>query len=822
MQVSHANDRVTHAVIAPKAAEGFGISDSAEFIHVLSDTLYSDKPLAVIREVLCNAWDAHIVTGRQSKPVVVTINDKFLIIQDFGTGIHRDSIQPIYCVYGNSTKKNDGNQTGGFGLGSKAPFAYCDSFEVTSCHEGTKTIYRISKSSAEVGGRPGIIEIVSVPTEESGITVKIPLKETRDGLNFSNIVRTIARNGEMNVELNGDICLTLPFSEGKDGWIMVPKDNRHNDSEMAVRYGNVLYPIPGHEVYSDFYNSITKFMRALPNAGNTRLIFMAEPNTISVTPSRESLSMSDITVATLKKHLSDFCFDFNKVLEIECRVALKQAVDNLWLAQNIAPVFEDRKEIPGITIKNSWGSVPGIGKPLVNVADIVAYYLRTNYPSFTGFHKFDLMYRMKALLQSGAADRSLVSKYLRALRRSYAYGAKADNTFFHREIVWPIMKKVKADPELKALKLSVYNFQDRQGWGYGDGKLLKDVSQIRQKKLSEVLPFLRKIVVLTHRATDYKNRARAFPIFHRFGTTDKVIICTVSRSKNKIAAARKVFNDLGYHIVDLTVKQPWEKVDLTVPITVLDDLPALPKKPKGLPSLALVTNRRTGELVSRSVPWEVGDRIENPRVVIRGSKNGHITLSHMAQADKRWFVQKFGRVIGVAVSTTQEDKYIKLGAMNFRDFFESEFLYYLCNHVSLLHNLPFSDKHLKNVAKLDSYEEAHRFLRLVSRDPVLSSNFGLRDELTEDHKGWLDFWHTYERWYVNAPADYAKRPKLRQIRDILNAVPTYWRIEDFKQLCKQSDQTDFLSTSALSSALNGTNYLLKLKARQLLINVLKG
>ncbi len=819
MQVSHANDRVTHAVIAPKAAEGFGISDSAEFIHVLSDTLYSDKPLAVIREVLCNAWDSHIVTGRQKRPVLVTINDKFLTIQDFGTGIHRSLIQSIYCVYGNSTKKNDGNQTGGFGLGSKAPFAYTDSFEVTSCHEGTKTIYQVSKSSAEVGGRPGITEIVSVPTDYSGITVKIPLKEQRDAAVFANIVRTIARNGEMNVELNGEICQTLPFSEGKDGWIMVPKDNRHNDSIMAVRYGNVLYPVPQHETYADFYKSITEFMSALPNAGNIRLIFMAEPNTISVTPSRESLSMSDITVATLKKHLSDFCFDFNKVLEIECRVALKAAVNNLWLTHDISPVFDSSKSIPRVTVRNHWGSGPHIDKPLVNVADIVSFYLKTNYPSFSGFHKFDQMYRMKAFLQSGAADKPLVNKYLRALRRNYAYGAPVDNTFFHKEIIWPIMKKVRADPELNSLKLSVYNFKDTGGWG--EGRLLKDVSAIQQTKLTECLPFLRKIVVLTHRASDYQDRTKAFPIFHRLGKTDRLLICTVSRSKNKITAARKIFNDLGYHIVDLTVKQPWEKVDLTVPIKVLDCLPSVPKK-KGLPSLASVTNRRTGELVSRTVPWENGNRIDIPRVVIRGSRTGHITLSVMNQESLRWFSNKFSKVTGVAVSTTQEDKYIKQGSLNFRDFFESEFLHYLCNNSSFRQSLLFSDYHLKAVAKLDTYDQEYRFLKLVSRDPVLSSKFGLRDERTEDHKGWFSFWVAYRRCYVTEASDYSKRPKLAQIRDILHSMPSYWRIEDFKQKCKQSDQTDFLSIPALHSALNGSNYLLKLKARQLIINVLKG
>ena len=84
-------------------------------------------------------------------------------------------MQPIYGVYGASTKKQDATVTGGFGLGCKAPFAYSEHFEVTSWHKGTKTIYNLSRSSAEVNGKPGIFPIASFPTTESGLQVRIPL-----------------------------------------------------------------------------------------------------------------------------------------------------------------------------------------------------------------------------------------------------------------------------------------------------------------------------------------------------------------------------------------------------------------------------------------------------------------------------------------------------------------------------------------------------------------------------------------------------------------------------------------------------------------------
>lgn len=57
MQVSQVNDHISHAVIGGMAPINFSISNSAEFFHILSSTLYSDQILAVVREVLCNAWD---------------------------------------------------------------------------------------------------------------------------------------------------------------------------------------------------------------------------------------------------------------------------------------------------------------------------------------------------------------------------------------------------------------------------------------------------------------------------------------------------------------------------------------------------------------------------------------------------------------------------------------------------------------------------------------------------------------------------------------------------------------------------------------------
>ena len=103
MQVTHSAD---HMLIGGAKTIEFGISNDAAFFQILSSTLYSDQRLAVAREVLCNAWDAHIRAGITDKPIEVTITD---------------FMGPLYGTYGGTDKNNNGLETGGFGLGCKAP-----------------------------------------------------------------------------------------------------------------------------------------------------------------------------------------------------------------------------------------------------------------------------------------------------------------------------------------------------------------------------------------------------------------------------------------------------------------------------------------------------------------------------------------------------------------------------------------------------------------------------------------------------------------------------------------------------------------------------
>ena len=138
--------------------------------------LYEDPVEATVRETVSNAIDAVVKECSGDKPTVkiyspTTLNP-ILIIKDNGVGMTYNDLKEIYSKYGASTKIDDLDQIGAYGLGAKAPLAYGNEFTVTSIKDGQKTTIIVAREEMT-----NFIKIVdSVITDEpSGTTVSIPV-----------------------------------------------------------------------------------------------------------------------------------------------------------------------------------------------------------------------------------------------------------------------------------------------------------------------------------------------------------------------------------------------------------------------------------------------------------------------------------------------------------------------------------------------------------------------------------------------------------------------------------------------------------------------
>jgi hypothetical protein len=325
MQVSTIAELDTHAVIGGGAAKSFGMDDSAELYALLSDKIYRDKKRAAMRETICNAWDAHIAVGKTDVPVDITVTDTEIKIRDFGPGIPDELMHPIYCIYGKSTKVKDEKATGGFGLGSKSPFAVTDHFNVVSMYAGTKSVYAISRGGAATDGKPDMRMMMSVPTEESGLIVSIPIQNPKDRYEFEGHIRLVVKQGGMLANLNGTPLSRFDFADARKSEFCVIPTEGLSEGRVYVLYGTVMYPLTTTDA------KIQGLSKKAVNLCGTHsvLVLIPPPNSIGVTPSREALSFSPVTDETLIRLLNKAI----NLIEAELPAATRRVLHN-WVVKH--------------------------------------------------------------------------------------------------------------------------------------------------------------------------------------------------------------------------------------------------------------------------------------------------------------------------------------------------------------------------------------------------------------------------------------------------------------------------------------------------------
>ena len=186
---------------------GMDIHNSSELsvFFLLSSTLYKEPYRAIVRELVSNAIDASKQIGT-NEPVVLhvpkTLNDinNEFYVQDFGIGMSLEKVINIYGNYFASSKQNDSNSIGGFGLGGKTPFIYVkdstDGFklETTSPEDGVRRtfmFYMVKNAHGGAGLKPVYRYLDHLDVENSSIKgskVSFKLHDIDDIANFTNAI----------------------------------------------------------------------------------------------------------------------------------------------------------------------------------------------------------------------------------------------------------------------------------------------------------------------------------------------------------------------------------------------------------------------------------------------------------------------------------------------------------------------------------------------------------------------------------------------------------------------------------------------------------
>lgn len=317
----------------------FKITDEtqARILVSLSSKMYSKKELAVIREYSNNANDAHIVVGKPTSEVIVTLptlNDVNFRIRDFGTGLTRGQIRDVYCVLGASTKRNSVEQNGVLGYGCKAGFAHADSFTVTAWINGEQTIYNCIKGDST--RLHSVIELSRTPSDApSGIEVCVPVqqnslwtfhREAADFFKYWTNLPTINNMEGDSLERMTSFRKTDPTLKG-EGWNVRPKSD--GTAKGVAFMGGVAYLMDWTAISNRMaLDSQKRVLLDLLQHNDVTLFYkMGE---VQFVDSREGLEYTEHTLSALTARIETIFAKIKESIQEKFDVAT-----NIWEAKLI-------------------------------------------------------------------------------------------------------------------------------------------------------------------------------------------------------------------------------------------------------------------------------------------------------------------------------------------------------------------------------------------------------------------------------------------------------------------------------------------------------
>lgn len=803
MQVSNVQDHVTHAVIGGKPTIEFGISNSAEFFHILSSTLYSNQILAVVREVICNAWDAHIAAGKKDIPVEVEITDSLFRVRDFGHGIPHDAIGPIYGTYGSSTKTNDGKQTGGFGLGCKAPFAYTDHFEVTSTNAGTRTIYAMSKSSAQANGKPGITPITSFPSGDTGLQVSLGIKTNSDVQKFKAYLTQTVYLGDMKVVLNGVLLKTLNM-HGDFAFVHrgeIPGNALEMDY-LYVRYGNVTYPITNESLWGREFAKIASFAERFCSYSVPKpiLILQAPPHSIAVTPSRERLSMQDKTLETVHRLMGGFIDTaeeqiFGKYLNHIHKMADEAVV---------------RKDIGALLSSHECSPIQADTPPPVlrTPAECVVALTNKYYPKSGEFRKKDLSYRIQAMTKAKLLDAGLASTFVKAMNRT-SMNTLAECTSMYswgmKRVLHPLIRALDSDPSglLNSKGLMIYRSHN-----YRPASPLCLATEWYDSSLNQALSLLRKVVVVTSSQVGLGDRINRCPELKNANKSRQILVYHIGQKRSAADPAITVFKKRGYEIIDFTKQHDW-------------DIPKKEKEPTSSRSkLTSWVQLQEAKIGDRR--WDFHYQHNNGGVDAYGVKKisapEYFHLIKAGDPDSSLFglslyatdalIKLFGTQ-GCLVKYKYELAPLEAKKVpEFKSWAITKILDYVKNSQTI------QDHFSKSLNRLE--QPSYRIWSLIVNTPELRTHFGIADQLTGRDKMYSDLWTE-----ISKNSAFAQLPEVVALKAIEDAAPIYQPHLDILDKVNKCSISEYLNIYGLDRDIEQTHDMaLKAKAMKFLINTL--
>ena len=297
----------------------FTIKATAKSFRILSDGLYANKIRAIIRELSCNAYDAHVAAGNTDVPFTVhlpTALEPWFSVRDYGIGLDNHQVTNIFTTFFESTKTDSNDFVGALGLGSKSPFSYTENFTVTAIKDGRKGIYT---AFINEHGVPSIALMTEEQTtERNGVEVRFSVNDRMDFGRFVEEARNVYMWFDLQPKVTGAAFTPKAIAyETKD---IIPGVHHLAGGVVTSTavMGNIAYPIQ----FDNIKSHLTAGEMSLLKCGLVMHFGIGE---LDFQASREGLSYIDVTIQSIVKKLREVSAALSGVLAKQIDV-----IENKW------------------------------------------------------------------------------------------------------------------------------------------------------------------------------------------------------------------------------------------------------------------------------------------------------------------------------------------------------------------------------------------------------------------------------------------------------------------------------------------------------------
>lgn len=294
----------------------------------------------------------------------------------------------LYTTLFRSTKAEDNDQIGAFGLGSKSPFAVSDSFTVESRYEGKlyrflmylndKRIPCCDIATKDLDSRDPTPEDTD---EYNGMTVRVPIKNSE----YARFAKELQRLGRvMESDQLPEVENTRYFS----GFTTIERDSRVNNTYVQKEKSGSHYAVMGGVSYPIDVKQLPEHLSHILSRFPTTYTFF-ELGELNVPPSREDLSYDEFTRFALESAMTKLRDDVIKesiedvIREYKkgpiCAFYAKAKYKDLYGENFLTLLNENVPEEPRVTAK---GKIRGV-KYSPDV-DREAVRLMKDYPTLIG------------------------------------------------------------------------------------------------------------------------------------------------------------------------------------------------------------------------------------------------------------------------------------------------------------------------------------------------------------------------------------------------------------------------------------------------------